>query len=393
MILKQQRFLLVFALLLAVGMILGACGSSEEAGNETNSEDTENNSEENNSDDSSSNSEGDSSGENSGDSNGDFTVAMVTDVGGVDDKSFNQSAWEGLNAFGEENGLEKGPNGFNYAQSESDADYLPNITRLVKKDYNLIYGIGYLLNDAISQAADRFPETKFSIVDSVVEKPNVASITFKEHQGSFLVGVAAALKTESNKVGFVGGVEGDLIKKFESGFRAGVKSVNKDISVDVQYAGGFANADKGKVIANTMYKSGIDVIYHASGATGNGVFSEAKDIKNSNPDRQVWVIGVDRDQYEEGQIGENNVTLTSMVKRVDVAVQEISTKAMNGNFPGGEVVQFGLQDDAVSVADTNEEAYTDEINQKVQEWKKKIVNGDIEVPSTREELQSYLDSL
>jgi len=388
--LKQRRFLLVFALLLAVGMILGACGSSEEAGNESDG-DTENNSEEQ--DSSNNNDEGSGSEGNSDEGNGDFTVSMVTDVGGVDDKSFNQSAWEGLKAFGDEHGLEKGPNGYNYSQSQSDADYLPNITRLVRKDYNLIYGIGYLLNDAISEAADRYPETKFSIVDSVVDKPNVASITFKEHQGSFLVGVAAALKTESDQVGFVGGVEGDLIKKFESGFRAGVKSVNPDIEIDVQYAGGFANADKGKVIANTMYKSGIDVIYHASGATGNGVFTEAKDIKNNDSDRDVWVIGVDRDQHAEGQIGDHNVTLTSMVKRVDVAVQDVSNKAKNGNFPGGENVQFGLGDDAVMVAPTNEEAYTDEIKQKVEEWKQKIVDGDVSVPSTRDELQTYLDSL
>ncbi len=375
--LKQRRFLLVFALLLAVGMILGACGSSEEAGNET---------------DNGSNNEDGSSNEENNEGNGDFSVAMVTDIGGVDDKSFNQSAWEGLKAFGEEHGLEEGQ-GYDYAQSESDADYNPNITRLVRNDYNLVYGIGYKLNDAISTAAERYPETNFAIVDSVVEQPNVASITFKEHQGSFLVGVAAALKTETDKLGFVGGVESDLIKKFESGFIAGAKSVNPDIEVDVQYAGGFANADKGKVIANTMYKSDIDVIYHASGATGNGVFTEAKDIKNDDPDRKVWVIGVDRDQHAEGEINEHNVTLTSMVKRVDVAVQEISKQAMDGEFPGGEVIQFGLDDDAVSVADTNEDAYTDEIKQKVQEWKDKIVNGEVEVPSTREDLQTYLDSL
>lgn len=352
-------------------MILAACGSSEEAG--TNAD--------NNSD------------SKDKEKTGDFTVAMVTDIGGVDDKSFNQSAWEGLQAFGSENDLSKGKDGYDYAQSQSDADYLSNITRLVKKDYNLVFGIGYLLNDAITKASQQFPDTHFSIVDSVVDQPNVASITFKEHQGSFLVGVVAALKTETNKVGFVGGVEGDLIKKFESGFRAGVKSVNKDIEIDVQYAGGFANADKGKLIANTMYKQGIDVIYHASGATGNGVFAEAKDIKKNDASRKVWVIGVDRDQYEQGQIGDDNVTLTSMVKRVDVAVKDISTKAKNGNFPGGEVVAYGLDDDAISVAPTNKEAYTDEIKQKVEEYKTKIVNGDIEVPSTREELKTYLDNL
>ena len=266
-----------------------------------------------------------------------------------------------LQAFGEENGYGK-REGFDYSQSESDADYTTNLNRLVREDYNLIFGIGYncsllsrklLLNTQIQISA---------IVDSVAKKSdNIASITFKEHQGSFLAGVAAAMKTKSNKVGFVGGVDGDLINKFEAGYVAGVKSVNPDIDVDVQYAESFAAADKGKLIASNMYSKGIDVIYHASGATGNGVFAQAKDIKKNNPDKDVWVIGVDRDQYDEGQIGDNNVTLTSMVKRVDVAVQDVANQAMEGNFPGGEVLEYGLDDDAISIARTNEEALTDDI--------------------------------
>ncbi|MGI8315149.1 BMP family lipoprotein [Halobacillus mangrovi] len=375
-LLKNRRFLLVFALLLTIGLVLGACGSSDDGGETSGgSNDSGNN---------------DQNAEEGG--NGDFSVAMVTDVGGVDDKSFNQSAWEGLQAFGEENGLSKGE-GFDYAQSESDADYTTNLNRLVRQDYNLIFGIGYLLQPAIEEVAGQYPETNFAIVDSVAEGDNVASITFKEHQGSFLAGVAAAKKTKSNQVGFVGGVEGDLIKKFESGFVAGVKSVNADIQVDVQYAESFAAADKGKLIASNMYSKGIDVIYHASGATGNGVFAQAKDLKKNNPDENVWVIGVDRDQYEEGAIGDTNVTLTSMVKRVDVAVKDVATQAMNGEFPGGEVLEYGLDDDAISIARTNEEALNEDIIGAVEEWKQKIVNGDIDVPSTREDLDGYLDSL
>ncbi|MFD1018244.1 BMP family lipoprotein [Thalassobacillus hwangdonensis] len=369
---KNRRFLMIIGLLLAIGMVLGACGSSDDEG-----------------------SNGDNEGSDNGDEasgNEDFSAAMVTDVGGVDDKSFNQSAWEGLKAFGQENGMEEGE-GIAYAQSESDADYTTNISRLVRDEYDLVYGIGYLLQPDIAKAAEQYPDTNFSIVDSVVEADNASSILFKEHQGSFLVGVAAAMKTNSNKVGFVGGVDGDLINKFESGFIAGVKSINPDIEVEVQYAGAFDAADDGKVIASQMYSSGIDVIYHASGGTGNGVFAQAKDLKKSNPDEDVWVIGVDRDQHEEGQIDDMNVTLTSMVKRVDIAIQDMTTKAMNGEFPGGEIVEYGLEDDAISVARTNEDAMTQDIIDAVEEWKQKIIDGEVEVPSTRDETKAFVDSL
>ncbi|GGM21921.1 putative lipoprotein YufN [Paraliobacillus quinghaiensis] len=373
---KKNRLLLILGLLLAVTFVLGACGTADEEedttgnnGDNTNTEDATDGGEET-----------------------DFSVAMVTDTGGVDDKSFNQSSWEGLQEFGEEYGLVE-MEGYTYAQSESDADYSTNLNRLVQQDYDLIYGIGYLLADAVSTVAEQNPDTNFGIVDSVIDADNVASITFKEHQGSFLVGVAAALKSESGKVGFVGGVDSDLIKKFESGYRAGVKSVDPSIEVSVQYAASFGDAAKGKAIAASMYNSGVDVIYHASGATGNGVFAQAKDIKNNDPDASVWVIGVDRNQYEEGAIGDTNVTLTSMVKRVDVAVKSVSEQAMNGNFPGGEILEFGLADNGISVADTNEEAYTEDIATVVEEWKQKLLDGEVEAPSTEEELEAYLETL
>ncbi|WP_186577413.1 BMP family lipoprotein [Aquibacillus kalidii] len=377
---KKNRFLLLLTLLLAVGLVLSACGSSEE-GDNASDKSTDNGG-----------TEGTDEGTENTEEASDIKVGMVTDIGGVDDKSFNQSAWEGLQAFASENGLSKGQ-GIDYVQSEKDADYLPNLTRLVQQDYDVVYGIGYLLAPAVEKVAEQNPDTNFAIVDSVVEADNVASITFQEHQGSFLVGVAAALKTESKKVGFVGGVEGELIKKFEAGFIAGVKSVDPSIDVTVQYADSFGAPDKGKAIAANMYNSGVDVIYHSSGGTGNGVFAQAKDIKNANPDAYVWVIGVDRDQYEEGAIGDTNVTLTSMLKRVDVAVKTVAQQAADGEFPGGEILAFGIKEDGIGVADTNKEAYTDEIDKVVQEYKEKILNGEVTVPSTDEELKTYLESL
>lgn len=327
-----------------------------------------------------------------GEEKSDYSVAMVTDVGGVDDKSFNQSAWEGLKAWGEPLGLSQG-NGFDYAQSNAPEDYVPNISRLVRDEYDLVFGIGFELAEDIENAAKENPDTYFGLVDEVIEADNAVSITFKEHQGSFLVGVAAALKTKTNKLGFVGGIDSPLINKFEVGFVAGAKSVNPDIEVDIQYAESFGDAARGKMIASDMYNNDIDIIYHASGGTGNGVFNEAKDLKNADPDRELWVIGVDRDQHDEGEIGDHNVTLTSMVKRVDVAVTDVTTNAMNGDFPGGEQLEFGLEDDAITVATTNEDAMTDEIISKVEEWEEKIRNSEIDVPSTRDELDSFVDSL
>ncbi|SHN23071.1 BMP family lipoprotein [Gracilibacillus kekensis] len=378
----KNRIFLLFILVLTLGLFLTACGTeTEEEGTDDNSgtetEGAEENTKEATEEEAAS---------------GDYKIAMVTDIGGVDDKSFNQSAWEGITAWGEENGLVE-DEGYDYAQSNEKADYMPNITRFVRDEYNLVYGIGFELKEDIQTAADQYPDTNFAIVDDTVDASNAVSITFKEHQGSFLVGVAAALKTSTDKLGFVGGVDSPLIKKFESGFIAGAKSVNPDIEVDVQYAESFADAAKGKLIATNMYDSGIDVIYHASGATGNGVFNQAKDIKQNDPEREIWVIGVDRDQHEEGQINDHNVTLTSMVKRVDVAVQDVANRGMNGEFPGGELLEYGIEEDGITFATTNEEAMTEDIITTVEEWQEKLLNGEVEAPKTTEELEAYEDSL
>ncbi|KXZ13362.1 hypothetical protein AXI59_05620 [Bacillus nakamurai] len=354
---KKRKIGMAMALIAAAGTILSACGSSDKANG----------------------------------SGGDkkFTVGMVTDIGGVDDKSFNQSAWEGIQAFGKDNGLEKGKSGYDYLQSKSDADYTTNLNKLAREHFDLIYGVGYLMQDSISEIADQRKDTNFAIIDDVVKKDNVASLTFKEQEGSFLVGVAAALSSKTGKVGFVGGMESELIKKFEIGFRAGVQAANPKAAVEVKYAGGFDKADVGKATAESMYKSGVDVIYHAAGATGTGVFTEAKNLKKEDPKRSVWVIGVDKDQYAEGQVEgtKDNVTLTSMVKKVDTAVEDLTKKAKSGKFPGGKTLTYGLDQDAVGISD-HKENLSDDVIKAVNDWKKKITDG-LDVPSTDKELKTF----
>lgn len=324
----------------------------------------------------------DGKGEGSSSKEGDFSIAMVTDVGGIDDKSFNQSAWEGVQEFGKDNDLERGDGGYDYLQSNDDADYVPNLNRLVKRDFDLIFGVGEIIEEAVDEVANQRQDTDFVIIDAEVDADNVASVLFKDNEAGFLAGVAAALMTETDKVGFVGGMEIDVIKRFEAGFVAGVEAVNKDIEMDINYTGAFDKAELGKSTANLMYSSGVDVIFHASGATGNGVFAEAKERKSADADANVWVIGVDSDQYDEGQVGDDNVTLTSALKRIDQAVIEISGQAQEGNFPGGETLNYGIEEGAVGLADSRG-AIPEDVQAQIEEYIEQIKVGDLEVPSTR----------
>ncbi|MFD1357601.1 BMP family protein [Fictibacillus halophilus] len=352
---KKKLGLMVTAMLTA-GTILAGCGNSEE-------------------------------GKSGGDAKKDFKVAMVTDTGGVDDKSFNQSAWEGLTKFGKDNSLEENK-GYKYLQSTAQSDYKPNLNSLIRQKYDLVFGIGFLMGTDVETVAKQQPDAKLAIVDMVVKGDNVANITFSEHEGSFLVGLIAGMQTTSNKVGFVGGVNSELIKKFENGFKAGVKTANPDAEILVQYAEDFNKAEKGQQIANTFYEQGADIIYHAAGGTGMGVFTEAKNRKKNGED--VWVIGVDRDQHEEGM--PENVTLTSMVKRVDQAVYEVSEQTAAGKFPGGKVVEFGLKQDGVGIAPTQDNVEKDALK-SVEDYKKKIIDGEVKVPKTDAEFEEFVKNL
>lgn len=361
---KKRKFGLLISSVVATGAILAACGTDEES---TDSKDTSNN-------------DSTSGSETSTDAGtGDFSIAMVTDVGGVDDKSFNQSAWEGVQQFGADNGLSKGDGGFDYLQSQSDADYNTNLNNLLRRDFDLVFGVGFMMGDAIEEIANDNPDAQLALIDAEVAADNVANILFKEQEGAFLAGVVAASMSESGKIGFVGGVDIPVINRFHAGFIEGAKAVNPDIEIQVNYTGVFDDASKGKIAANSMYSSGVDIIFHAAGGTGNGVFSEAKERKAKDPDANVWVIGVDADQYAEGQVDDStNITLTSMLKGVDNAVVDIATKAKNGEFPGGETTVYGLAEDGVGLADSRG-AIPQEVLDKVEEYKEKIASGEIKV--------------
>ncbi|WP_207942232.1 basic membrane lipopprotein [Enterococcus sp. DIV2402] len=312
------------------------------------------------------------------------TIALITNAGGVDDRSFNQAAWEGFEAWGEDNGFSRGNNGYQYFQSNNEADYVPNIDQALNAGFNTIFGIGYRLAPAIEEQATANPETNFVMVDEVIDLPNVASVTFKDHEAAYLAGVAAAYTTKTDKVGFVGGIKGEVIGRFEAGYNAGVKAAAKDlgkeITVENQYAGDFDAPDRGRSIAQGMYGQGADVIYHASGGTGSGIFQEAKARNEAGSDK-VWVIGVDSDQSSEGDYQKDgqteNFTLTSTLKGVGTVAHDLAQKALDGEFPGGEHQAYGLKEDGVDLTEGN---LSDEAKTAVEQAKEKIVSGEIDVP-------------
>ncbi|MGX6962075.1 BMP family lipoprotein [Vagococcus xieshaowenii] len=362
---KKAKLFSLGAATLALGLGLTACGSNNDK-------------------------TADSGAATGGDVDKAHTVAMVTDIGGVDDRSFNQSAWEGLQAWGKEHGAEKGVNGFDYIQSNDGSEYTTNIDSAVSQGFKTIFGIGYLLQPGIEAAAAQNPDTQFGIIDSVIEGfDNVVSATFKDNEAAYLAGIAAAYTTKTDKVGFIGGEEGVVIDRFEAGFAKGVedgaKNLGKKIEVTAKYAASFGDPAKGKALAADMYKNGADIIYHASGGTGAGLFQEAAALnKDRASDDKVWVIGVDSDQQAEGVYKnkdgeEDNFTLTSTLKGVGAAVQDISTRALNDEFPGGESLVYGLKDGGVDLTDG---FLSDDAKAAVKEAKQNVIDGKVEVPET-----------
>lgn len=309
----------------------------------------------------------------------DFQVGLVFDVGGRGDKSFNDAAYAGLERAMKELGL--GEDDVEYIEPGEGGDRESALRQLAAGPYDLIFGVGFLFSDDILAVARDFPQKKFACVDMNVPASgtlpsNVVALTFKEEEGSYLVGALAGLLTKSDRVGFVGGMQIPLIRKFEAGYVAGVQKVNPDARVDIKYAGvdgnAFKNPTKGKELALAIYGAGADIIYHASGSTGLGVFQAAEE-------RGQLAIGVDSDQYTSmpGRV------LTSMVKRVDVAVFNTIRDAMNGQFPGGTIHVYDLKEGGVDyVYDENNRALIpDEVRQKVEALRAEIVSGTIRVPT------------
>ena len=300
-----------------------------------------------------------------------LNIGLVTDTGGLGDESFNDSANAGLDRAVEDFGVKK-----TVLEPSKEDDYYGYLKSLSEDESDLTFAVGYKLQKAVEKAAETFPDSKFAIIDSVVEADNVMSINFAEHEGSFLVGAIAGLKTETDTIGFIGGVEGDLIKKFEYGFRAGVKATNPDAEVIVNYAGTFGDVGLGKEIALAEHAKGADVIYHAAGGVGIGLINAAKE-------NDFWAIGVDQDQ---SALAPDNV-LCSMTKRVDNAVYAAIKKLKNDNFESG-IVRFNLENDGVGYSD-DAGNLTDELKQTADKYKAAIKNGEFEVPQDKEEFEAF----
>lgn len=302
-------------------------------------------------------------------------IAMVTDVGGVNDRSFNQSAWEGLQRAQKELGVQA-----SYQESKQEADYATNIETLVDAENDLIWGIGFLMGETIKTAAQNYPDQKFAIIDYAYgdETPeNVVGVVFKEEEPSYLVGYIAGKMTKTNKVGFIGGMDFPVIHKFHYGYLAGVKAANPNVEVMVQYANSFTDEAKGRSIAEQMYANGADIIFHAAGATGNGMIEVARE-------KGKYAIGVDKDQNPDAP---DNV-ITSAMKRVDNAIFNVAKDLKEGKYAGGETVVYGLKEGGVDIAPSSNKLVPKEILDEVEVLKAKIISGEIKVPATKEEFEA-----
>jgi basic membrane protein A len=303
-------------------------------------------------------------------------VGLAYDVGGRGDRSFNDAAAAGLDKAVKELGITKEE----LSPNASGSDRGDNLRALAEDGFNPVIAVGFAYAESLEPVAADFPNTTFLIVDdSSVKAPNVKALLFAEEQGSFLVGAAAALKSTSGSIGYIGGVETPLLKKFQAGFAAGAKQVKPGIKVQAKYLSqppdfsGFGSPDKGKETANGMYDSGADVVYAAAGGSGTGVFQSALAKKK-------LAIGVDSDQYES--VGDKTlqpVIITSMLKRVDVAVFETLEKFTKKTPIPAETV-FDLSIDGVGYSESG--GFVKDIKPQLEDLKAKIIAGTIKVPTT-----------
>jgi basic membrane protein A and related proteins len=305
-----------------------------------------------------------------------LAIAMCTDVGGINDQSFNQSAWEGLQKAGTDLGIK-----VSYKESKQDADYVPNLETLLDAKNTLIWGIGYMMADAVKQEATKNPKQMYAIIDQDYGKDtpaNVVGVTFHAEQASFLVGYIAGKMTKTGKVGFVGGMSGPLIAAFQFGYESGVKQANPKVKIMSQYAESFSDAAKGKAIATQMYQGGCDIVYHAAGGVGAGVIEAAKE-------KNKFAIGVDRDQ---NYLAPDNV-ITSAMKRVDNGVYNVAKALKDGTLKGGTTVSYGLAEGGVDVAPTSSKLVPQKILDEVAKLKQAVIDGKITVPVDEAGYKAY----
>lgn len=357
---KKAGFGLAF--LLAAGTLLGACGGADEEGT------------------------GSGEGNNKG---ADLKVGMVTDAGTIDDKSFNQGTWEGILAAKEELGIQEK---YLKPAGTTEAEYLKEMGNLYDAGYKFIVAPGFKFETAIYQAQSKYEDAKFVILDGNPHKgdfvpavaDNSVAVFFAEHESGFLAGVATALELKEGEAGFIGGMEIPAVQKFNWGFQQGIAYSNENLGTNfsikadnVVYQGSFDNSAAGQQIAAQMYDRGVNVIFAAAGGVGVGAFTEAKNRAKAG--EEVWMVGVDVDQYSEGIYeGEKSVTLTSAMKKLAHATQEIIKQELDGKFPGGETLTYDVKNDGVGIPEENPNLSEETVNQ-VKEIFEKIKSGEIEV--------------
>ncbi len=336
------------------------------------------------------------SGSTTGTDNVNFKVGMMIDSGTIDDKSFNQGTWEGILAYTKDHKGVKGqhvqPNG------ETTADYLSAADNLMMAGNNVIIAPGFKFEEAITELQTANPEVSFVILDGepATMAENTTAIYFAEHEAGFLAGVAAALQSQTGKVGFIGGMKIPAVERFGWGYLAGVAYANENYAtnvevVDYQYQGTFYDVQGGQMMAGGMYDKGIDIIFSAAAAVGNGVINEAK--ARTEAGEKVYVIGVDVDQYDEGLMNDgSSVVLTSAIKRIDVAVYDTLKAYGEGNFPGGQIITMDAKTNGVGLPETNPNLTTD-TQAKVDETLAEIQSGALVVPVTGEELDTFLSEV
>ncbi|HEX7189007.1 MAG TPA: BMP family ABC transporter substrate-binding protein [Actinomycetes bacterium] len=302
-------------------------------------------------------------------------VGMAYDIGGRGDQSFNDAAALGLDKAKAELGVETQEAEAKAGEPESAKEERLRI--LAEQGYDPVLAIGFAYAAALSTVAAEFPDTTFGIVDDGTEGDNITNLLFAEEQGSFLVGAAAGLKTQTGTVGFIGGCTVDLIKKFEAGFKAGVEAAKPGTEILSKYLSdppgceAFTTTDTGKTAGEGMYDQGADIVYHAAGASGIGLFEAAAAADK-------LAIGVDQDQYNSADPAVKDVIMTSMLKRVDVAVFEFLNSVVDGTVKPGPVI-FDLEADGVGYATSG--GQVDDIQDQLEDYKQQIIDGEITVPT------------
>lgn len=324
-------------------------------------------------------------------------VGLSTDEGGLNDKSFNQAADQGIKKAQKELGLD-----YKAIESKQKEDYEANLEALVQNQSNVTFGVGFQMESAMENIAKKYTDKKFALIDSVavedekatkqVQLKNVESIMFKENEGSFLVGIIAGKMTKTNQIGFIGGKDFALINKFEAGFAAGVKAVNPTAAANlinrknVKYADSFNDTNKGYELAKSLINNNCDVIYHAAGGVGIGMFKAVKEANTGS--KKVWAIGVDMDQAQTlPQYA--GIMLTSMMKRVDNGTYAVVKQVAENKFQGGTLLTLGLKEDGVGIAPSSSKNTPKDVLDLVNKYADLVKQGKIVVPETNKEVPSF----